>query len=73
MQIRVHFNNSQVECTLPKKYKLKMIISARPTIFILQENLLVKFSRQYHTPMKITFPLWGGHTGNKSNPLTLPV
>ena len=33
-----------------------MVISARGTISsALQENLLVKFSRQYHAPMKINF------------------
>ena len=33
-----------------------MIISARSTLpSVLQEKLLVKFSRQYHALMKITF------------------
>ena len=33
-----------------------MIISARCTLSsVLQEKLLVKFSRQYHAPMEITF------------------
>ena len=34
----------------------KIIISARRTLSsVLQEKLLLKFSRQYHAPTKITF------------------
>ena len=56
MQLRVHFNN-ELEWTLTKKYKpcvkddyLNVLSSP-----VLQEKLLVKFSRPYHTPMKKTF------------------
>ena len=51
IQIRVHFNN-EVEWTLTKKCKL---FSSHRTLSVLQENLLVKFSCQYHAPTKINF------------------
>ena len=45
-----------------------MIIFARCALSsIIQEKLLVKFSRQYHAPMKITF----ADNEHKSDPLLL--